>query len=182
MQTENPYQAPQIDSDKESSKEYSELNLFSANGRVGRLRFIAHLYLSNLAVKVFKLASIYIKTSTLSIVALPISLLIGYIIVCSFIKRLHDINMTGWWFLIYLIMGSLMFIYPHNKTLLVLFSIPMLFIFLACLTVSGSVERNKYGNPPPPNTFWVYFFSVGLFAIGVLLVLIVLIMKFTATH
>lgn len=57
------------------------------------------------------------------------------------VRRLHDINLSGWYGLIVIV---LMFL----GTKIAVFSIAYLLVVLALLLVPGTKDTNKYGEPP----------------------------------
>ncbi len=135
----NQYAAPQaVVADVPQGTGYAELNYFSANGRIGRLRYLAYLvgigFLINLVVGVISAVFIGINPALGFVVSL-----IGWIpllwfsIICG-IKRAHDFNASGWMSIVSLIpfIGTLIF-----------------------ALVPGSQDGNNYGPPPPPNTWGV---------------------------
>jgi len=136
MQNRNPYAAPQTNVTRGDSdvEEYGEIKMFSAQGRIGRVRFIGYsIGLSILVMLAFGIvaavAALIDPTASLVVIG------IGYIavIVVQFlltIQRSHDMNVTGWLSLISLIpLAALIFWF-----------------------VPGTRGENDYGKQPPPNT------------------------------
>lgn len=130
----------------------SELNYWSAKGRIGRLRYIAYSTgASILHGTVTALATgVFGGNQTLligSLVALYLALMV-FIVLCA-IKRCHDLNISGWW--------CLTVVVPI---------ITLLFVF-----APGTKGGNRFGPPPPPNTTGVkvlgYLVPV-IFAIGII--------------
>ncbi|SEK62389.1 Uncharacterized membrane protein YhaH, DUF805 family [Roseateles sp. YR242] len=129
----------------------SELNYFSANGRVGRLRYLAYVTGASLIHAVVAgLLTLVFRGSVLAIVvntALYLALF-AFTIVTG-IKRCHDMNISGWW----------------SAT----FFIPL--IGLAWIFWPGTQGPNRFGPPPPANTTGVRVLALVLpviFVIGVL--------------
>jgi uncharacterized membrane protein YhaH (DUF805 family)/Tfp pilus assembly major pilin PilA len=136
MPNRNPYAAPQTNVTRGDSsvEEYGEIKMFSAQGRIGRVRFIGYsIGLSILVMLAFgivaAMAALIDPTASLVVIG------IGYIalIVVQFlltIQRSHDMNVTGWLSLISLIpLAALIFWF-----------------------VPGTRGENDYGKQPPPNT------------------------------
>jgi len=135
MQNRNPYAAPRTNvSRAESAEEYGEIKLFSASGRLGRVRYIGYTF--GLSMLIGLIAALAI--GMLSLVDPTIGLLVGgaaYVVIIAVqilltIQRAHDMNVTGWLCLISLI----------PLAVLVFWLVP------------GTRGQNDYGPPPPPNT------------------------------
>jgi uncharacterized membrane protein YhaH (DUF805 family)/Tfp pilus assembly major pilin PilA len=134
MQNRNPYAAPQTNvAGADPVEEYGEVKVFSASGRLGRVRYIGYsaglTFLFALVIGIAVAA-----TASNPSVALSVTL-VGYaaILVVTFllaIQRAHDMNSTGWLALVALI--------PL---------VSLLFWF-----VPGTRGENDYGKQPPPNT------------------------------
>jgi uncharacterized membrane protein YhaH (DUF805 family) len=135
MQQRNPYAAPRTNvSRADSDEEYGEIKVFSAQGRIGRVRYIGYTFgytfLIALVIGIFGallggasagLAFVVGAAGYIAIVVMQILLTI---------QRAHDMNVTGWLCLISLIpLAALVF-----------------------WLVPGTRGANNYGPPPPPNT------------------------------
>ncbi|MFY8018082.1 MAG: DUF805 domain-containing protein [Inhella sp.] len=150
----NPYAAPQARVDDVHAFEgVGELKLFSARGRIGRLRLLAY----NMgATFVF-----YAVVGVVSLLAATLGEAAGLLMIPSFaiflwfsavscIKRCHDADCSGWW--------ALTFFIP--------------FVGLIWLIKAGTPSANRFGAPPPANTLGVkvlgwmlpVFFVVGILA------------------
>lgn len=135
----NPYQTPegQLTTDDQA---YGEIQFFSPSSRINRLRYWAHGVLFALAFyaiaaigfAAFAFVSPWIGGIVIG--AAYIGLLVASVIVM--IQRLHDLNKTGWLWL-------LAFVPLANLYLLVLL------IFF-----KGTPGRNNYGLQTPPNKTW----------------------------
>jgi uncharacterized membrane protein YhaH (DUF805 family)/Tfp pilus assembly major pilin PilA len=153
MQNRNPYAAPQTNVTRGDSavEHYGEVKLFSASGRIGRVRYLAY----SIGLSIIVLASAGILAGLAALIggegAVIAVVAIGYLVmlVIQFlpaIQRSHDMNVTGWLSLIQLV--------PFG---------PLVFLF-----APGTPGENTYGNPPPPNSVGVIlvaclmpFFAVG---------------------
>jgi len=114
------------------------MNIFSTKGRIGRLAFL--LWMIPLWCLTAVLISSYQDFGCSTILAYA-SLTILMLNIFPVVRRLHDINVAGWyWFVIFVpLMNFLMLLY--------------------LLFEKGSKDANKYGGPPaPPRNF--YFFSI----------------------
>lgn len=134
--THNQYAPPNAHvADVARGSGLAELNFFSAQGRIGRLRYLAWAtgasVLFNIAVTGLGMAMpgsiVFTIVSFVGVIAL-----IWFSVLCG-IKRCHDMNISGWWTLTSFI--------------------PI--IALAWAFWPGSKGENRYGPPPPPNTIGV---------------------------
>jgi uncharacterized membrane protein YhaH (DUF805 family)/Tfp pilus assembly major pilin PilA len=135
MQDRNPYAAPQTNVARpDGVEEYGEIKIFSASGRIGRVRYIG--YTMGLTILIGILVSIAAGlVGAVSPDGAFAVLAAGYlaIIVVQIlltIQRSHDMNTTGW--------------------LSVLWLVPL--VNLLFWFVPGTVGENNYGKQPPPNT------------------------------
>jgi len=128
----NPYEAPQsrvADINEETG--YQPIKMWSAAGRVGRLRYLAYTTGASFVVGILSAVLSGVLGAELG----TMITLIAYIPLMLFciligIQRSHDMNWSGWTILLALI--------------------PLVgFIWLF---KAGSEGANEYGNPPPPNT------------------------------
>lgn len=125
----NPYAAPQADVRDISTGEYQEIRLWSASGRIGRLRYLA--YSTAPVFLVAMLAVFLMRAGALgAVVALILYLAVIVFSIIAAIKRSHDMDWSGWTVLLILI--------P--------------FVGLIWVFKAGTVGSNRFGNAPPPNT------------------------------
>jgi uncharacterized membrane protein YhaH (DUF805 family)/Tfp pilus assembly major pilin PilA len=134
MQNRNPYAAPQANvSRADSIDDYGEVKIFSARGRIGRMRYIGYTIgvtvlfgiLINIAAGLVGLAG-----PNAALLAITVGY-VGIVVVQVLLKiqRSHDMNVTGWLSLIMLIpLAALVFWF-----------------------VPGTRGENNYGKQPPPN-------------------------------
>ena len=173
MSDSNQYQTPSSRVDA-PGQEYSEVNVLSAKGRMGRVRFINFYLLIPIAIMmglsiIMSLVSVIMVSllgsdpgssgSAAGIVMMVVTLIISILyVVYSFmviIQRCHDFNASGWLSLVMLIPG-------------------VGFIFLiALLVIPGSAGENNFGAQTKPNsTVAVVFASLSpivlIFVVGVL--------------
>jgi uncharacterized membrane protein YhaH (DUF805 family) len=136
VQTASPYATPRAQV-ADALPEYGELNYFTIEGRIGRVRYLGwSMALTLLAIPIFGvLAGVSILSSILGGLLLFAGM-IGMVIISVFIggKRLHDLGWSAWLWLLLLIpaVGSV-------------FALIMLF-------APGNSGPNRYGAPPPPNS------------------------------
>ena len=135
MQNRNPYAAPRTNvAQRDSAEEYGEIKLFSAEGRIGRVRYIGYTFGLTMLIAIFVGMAAALLGAASPAVAFGVGA-VGYIAIIVVqilltIQRSHDMNVTGWLCLISLIpLAALVF-----------------------WLVPGTRGENNYGKPPPPNT------------------------------
>ena len=135
MQNRNPYAAPRtnVTPGESNVEEYGEVRLFSASGRIGRVRYIAY----SIALSILVLIAAVVVAVLVAVVDESAAIgvfVIGYLAVYAVqllpgIQRSHDMNVSGWLSLISLV--------PFG---------PLVFWF-----APGTRGENNYGKQPPPN-------------------------------
>jgi uncharacterized membrane protein YhaH (DUF805 family)/Tfp pilus assembly major pilin PilA len=155
MQSRNPYAAPQTDVSHGDAvvEEFGPIKIFSAAGRLGRVRYIGY----SAGISLLAMLAIGILAAVLALVDQTLvvaAVLVGYVamLVVQFlltIQRSHDMNMAGWLSLVWLVpFGVLVF-----------------------WLVPGTRGENDYGKPPPPNTAGVIILACVLPLVAVVGVL-----------
>ncbi|MGE1174671.1 DUF805 domain-containing protein [Pseudomonas sp. BW7P1] len=164
---DSPYAPPRANVGEQQA-EFATLKPLSAEGRIGRLRYLAWSMVLSLVtlpiVGVLALIGLGL-VSTDSTSGLIIGGIFAFFLFLAFaiigilfsIQRLHDIGWSGWLWLLTLVpfVGS--------------------FFPLVIMVVPGNDGANRYGPPPPPNStavkvlcsLWIVF--IGLFFVGGLL-------------
>lgn len=162
----SPYAPPQA-AVGDALPQYATLNVFSFEGRIGRLRYLAWTLVLTVAMLAvigvgafFGILSAAMFNSTLLTVlgiAGGVVVFIGFIVVSIQIsvQRLHDLGWSGWlWLLNFVpIVGS---VFP-----------------LVLMVSPGSNVANRYGAPPPPNTTavkvlsWMWVVLIAVLIVGV---------------
>lgn len=142
MSQSTPYTPPAAAVADVAASGYGNINIFSTNGRLGRVRYFAYGLLIALGAMVLvgvmggigaalgeNGGGIVILggTALVYLAMLFVSVMLG-------IQRLHDLDKSGWLFLLFLI--------------------PLVNIILALYLLfgRGSEGENRFGNPPPPNS------------------------------
>src|SRR5262245_10959445 len=135
MQNRNPYAAPRTNvTSRESTEDYGEIKLFSAEGRIGRVRYLGYsfgftLLFAIVIAMVGGLSSAVSPTIGLVVAGIGYIALIVLQVLLT-IQRAHDMNVTGWlWLISFIPLAGLVF-----------------------LLVPGTRGENNYGKQPPPNT------------------------------
>jgi uncharacterized membrane protein YhaH (DUF805 family) len=146
----NRYAAPRAAvSDIEAEQEYQDIRMWSASGRVGRLRYLAYTTGASLLAG----AAAGVLGGALGSLGMIVALLV-YIVAVVFtviiaIQRSHDMDWSGWTVLLAII--------P--------------FVAFIWVFKPGSAGTNSYGAPPPPNTTGVTILGLLLpilFVVGIL--------------
>jgi uncharacterized membrane protein YhaH (DUF805 family) len=147
----NPYQAPAARvSDIDTDEEFQEVRMWSASGRIGRLRYLAYSTGATLLCAVFAA----VLTAVLGQSMGAVLTIVAYVVLVVFsviiaIQRSHDMDWSGWSVL---------------ATLIPL--VALIWIFKP-----GTHGANGYGAPPPPNTIGVKILACLLpilFFVGIL--------------
>lgn len=135
MQNRNPYAAPRTNvSRADRAEDYGEIKIFSAEGRIGRVRYIGYTFGLTLGIAIAVGMISALASAASPGIAFTLGA-IGYIAIVVVqilltIQRSHDMNVTGWLCLISLIpLAALVFWF-----------------------VPGTRGENDYGKQPPPNT------------------------------
>ncbi|ANF88610.1 DUF805 domain-containing protein [Pseudomonas sp. M5A4_2d] len=164
----SPYAPPRA-AVGDHTEEYSTLKVFTINGRIGRLRYLAWTLVLTLAMLVaggiISTASFAVATASPT-AGIILGSLLGFALVVAIVwvsvqigvQRLHDLGWSGWlWFLHLVPLVNSVF--------------PILLLVLP-----GNAGANQYGAPPPRNStavkvlaaLWLAFIPV-MFAIVVAL-------------
>lgn len=141
MSSNTPYTPPRA-SVADVDQEYGELKIFSAKGRIGRLRFLGwsmgFSILARIVLVALVGAGFAIGGQVLTMTLVFIGVIGMYAVITLFaIQRLHDLDKSGW------------------LSLLILIPLVNVVFLLYIVFAPGSKETNQYGNPPPPNTLGV---------------------------
>jgi len=123
-----------------NAEQTAEIRFFDLQSRIGRLRYLAYP---------IGLMLLFIPAGIIGVLLMMASTILGslflfaayvVLLVLSFgfiVRRLHDMDMSGWWCLLMLI--------------------PLVnFIFtLVLLFKAGTIGDNRFGPSPPPNSTWI---------------------------
>ncbi|MDO9624203.1 MAG: DUF805 domain-containing protein [Pseudomonas sp.] len=144
--TNTPYATPQA-AVGEVLPAFGELNVFTVDSRIGRLRYLAWSLVLIFAVTgIMAAVAIVMGISEVLGGLLGLAVMIGMLVVSVQIgvQRLHDIGWSGW--------------------LLLLNIVPIVnsVFWLLMLVVPGSQGANRFGSPPPANSTAVKILA-GLF-------------------
>ena len=145
----NPFVAPQsaVDDDESFADSSFKLNLFSAAGRIGRVRYLGYSMGIGLLIILAGVVLAAITTPTLAIVAYFAMLYVNFMLT---IKRCHDFDTTGW-------LSLLLFVPLIN----------LMFLF-----IPGTDGPNRFGRKTAPNgstgVVIVVVIFVGIAVMGIL--------------
>lgn len=162
---QNPYQSPSADL-SHRSEGYDDSSPWSAEGRFGRINYLAYCFLASLIILLvaviiggiimlaFGTESVAgsVPMMALAAVVYVVFIYIGFVFM---IKRLHDMNYSGWY------------------SLLTFIPIVNIIVILGLFLKAGDPEENNYGLPPHPPAvwqkivMWVYVGGLILWLIGV---------------
>jgi len=161
----NPYAPPAAtvaDVVPADDTDFQPVKIFSASGRLGRMRFFAYMFAANFILNIASsilgmiigvgAAASGVAPQTMTIISMALAAiftipaLIFYVMLG--IRRSHDMNLSGWFVL--------------------LTFIPLAVLYW--LFAPGTQGRNRFGAPPPPNStgvqvlFWIaiFFMALGL--------------------
>ncbi len=172
MDSQNPYRAPEADISLDQQKEFYHPSMFAIKGRIGRLRYLAYTYSIILLVALIggivfagilqTSLNIFSPDLTSGNVYFWLIMVAVYVPILFFsfvysIRRLNDIDRTGWLSLILLVpwVGS--------------------FFGLYLVFARGSEGTNDYGPAPDENPLWVKIIGIGLpvlFIVGIIVALV----------
>ncbi len=154
MQANNPYQAPGAAVGDQDTEAYGEVKVFSAAGRIGRVRYISYsigfLVLFYVLIGAAGVAGPVLKSYGLAAVLMALGV-VGLLIVQILltIQRCHDFDVSGW------------------LSLLAVVPIAALIFWI----VPGTRGPNRFGPPTPPNSagaIAVALILPAIFVIGIL--------------
>ncbi|MBC9252436.1 hypothetical protein A9179_19395 [Pseudomonas alcaligenes] len=134
--TPSPYATPKAQV-AEAQPEYAELKVFSIQGRIGRVRYLAWSAVMSLIF----MAAYLIAALSLAISPVVGGLLITAVVIAAIVvgvqigvQRLHDLDWSGWLWLLLLV------------------PIANFVMAILMLVVPGTPQANRFGPPPPPNS------------------------------
>ncbi|WP_338847176.1 DUF805 domain-containing protein [Massilia sp. W12] len=159
----HPYQAPGSSVAHDTDK-FTKVKIFALRGRIGRLRYYVYpvaltlLFAFPLGILFAIIGADPAKLESLSwlMVLLAIPFIGMYVVFC--IRRLHDLDKTGW------------------LCLLMLLPLVNLLFMLYLLFAPGTDGDNRYGAPPEPNTTPVIVSAVVLIGLSVLQIIMTIVM------
>lgn len=141
-------------------------DLFTISGRWGRLnrlRYFGYGLLSNLIFTLIIVAVFAVGVGGaaafdvgalggLLLLVVPLYCVLFWVAICLMIKRLHDMNQSGWWVLflfgLAFVGGFVSGISPEMQSFSLIFNIPVIGFVLWLLFWPGTAGDNQYGPDP----------------------------------
>jgi uncharacterized membrane protein YhaH (DUF805 family) len=142
----NPYSPPQAQVADVGSDEVQEVKMWSAAGRIGRLRYLAYTVGASMIVGAIGGAVGAALGPSGAMVALLLYIPLAVFCILAAIQRSHDMDWSGW--------------------MMLLSIIP--FVGLIWIFKSGTPGPNRFGAPPPPNTTGVKLLAFVMPAIAII--------------
>jgi uncharacterized membrane protein YhaH (DUF805 family) len=138
----NPYTPPRAAvADIHNETETQAIKLWSASGRIGRLRYWAYTMSASLLIGlVVGLLTAVMGPGVAGVVAILLYIPLLVFVVLILIQRTHDMGWNGW--------------------MCLLSMIPL--VGLLWLFKPGTPGSNEYGAPPPPNTTGVKILGLAM--------------------
>jgi uncharacterized membrane protein YhaH (DUF805 family) len=144
---------------------YCEVDFFSLSGRIGRIRYLAWPWIlaipGLLCGVLFGILSASQSGLLLVICLAVMGIAMGVLCLIWTIRRLHDINMSGWWALLFLLLLLISVLFEFLGITGSWLAPLLNFLFGLFLSLkSGDDGENDYGPPPPPNgSAFLYFLA-----------------------
>ncbi len=158
MEQSNPYAAPSSDvALQDSPDQYDDGRWYSPAGRLGRARFFlrafGYYFLFLFASGLLSGLGAALSPTLAPILIIPLAIAYAVIAFSQSVKRLHDMNWSGWW--------------------LLLFVIPFVNLVMALVLLfkPGTDGPNDYGLPAYPAKragLWIAITFGGIILIGIL--------------
>jgi len=154
----NPYSAPDAKLDQGNNEVYQP-SIFSFNGRIGRLRYLAYGVGTMMLIMAVMIpivgASAFVGgeqgISAVGMIVMAVFYIAMIVLAVMFAKRrLNDLNRSGWWFLLSFV--------PIANLLLTIY----------LMFFPGTEGSNNWGPAPAPNSLGVQIIAWGVVALFVL--------------
>lgn len=126
---------------------FQSSSIFSPKGRINRKKYIAYLFYSMAIIIISSVIVFTIRSNILIVVVIPAFILLTIFILMNNIKRLHDLNCSGW-IAIAAWLSSLFINFLDNQLLDIVSLIFYIPYFIALVFVKGTKGKNKYGEDP----------------------------------
>jgi uncharacterized membrane protein YhaH (DUF805 family) len=163
--TQTPYQTPDSDINNPQSNNFDKTVFFSANQRIGRLRWLvfgagAQIGMVAILFMIAALFTLIFGDDRINLGTSVIAMVIGVMLYMSSFaltiifnnRRLHDVGKSGWF------------------NLLILVPVLNLIFILYLLFAPGDKQSNRFGSPPAVNTvfLWIAGLLVTIVFIGII--------------
>ncbi len=155
----NPYQTPKStvrDHEYSDTTETPPWLGFSLHGRIGRVRYMARSMASMLLVMVLGLVGALLTAATHTALLMGFLMIVGGVVsvwlsLRTLVHRLHDVNLTGKWVLLAMVLPAAMALTGSPYAAGVVAGL-MWLASLLLLVSPGNKDDNNYGFPSGPNT------------------------------
>ncbi len=129
-----------ITSNSSSDKEGKLKNFFSFKGRIDRKTFMARTFILWIGFAIWALV-LLVKVKFIIVIDMIFFVLLIIFQMSSIVRRLHDMNQSGWWCLVIIIMQGI--ISRQNDGVGLILSLA---ITLILALIKGTEGANSYGN------------------------------------
>jgi uncharacterized membrane protein YhaH (DUF805 family) len=121
---------------------------FQFKGRASRKEYLSFLIFDNLLLFFMEILNTVISSNILIMVITIYALVSVFPSISVTIRRMHDINLSGWWCLALTIIGVVFtsFLTQSIMGYIVLCIVIIIAMFIICK--KGDPTANKYGEPP----------------------------------
>jgi uncharacterized membrane protein YhaH (DUF805 family) len=173
---ETPSSSDHGENPSRNVEDFCQLKCFSMKGRLGRLRFMIWTLVADLIFLMFMISakeiSVTIKEAeSILLLGLAIIFLIWLIFsITIYSRRLHDMNLSSWYLLLFAGIIMLAGVFSGRK----IAGTINFFIMLSLCGKRGSVGANSYGLPPPPHSpkaiaaAWAFILISSAVKVGIL--------------
>lgn len=151
----NPYQAPSADirNPVDSFEGYDETKFYSPKGRFNRSRYLVYGFLMLLPIIVIGIIAAIAMPGlmggdpealggamfgVLGLLFIPIGIAMFVLAIIFMIRRLHDMDLSGWWTIALILISMIPFV--------------SLLVYLFLYLKPGTPGPNRFGPPGPPNS------------------------------
>ena len=137
--------------------------IFTTQGRLNRLPYNMYSFalLAISFVTIFLMSMLQGVASTIEPISALVFALLAFVVgimafigqVTLTIRRLHDLNLSGWYYLLYIILSTLPAVIYNEESLtmmLIALAITLISLILPLFVIfkRGTVGENKYGSDP----------------------------------
>ena len=136
---------------------YTCKNIMDIKGRANRRQYVYYLIVQIIFnISLYPIHTLYLSKTPYFILyfILVVQAIFALVSLSLNIRRLHDINISGWWYLFYIIITSLIYFYFVGKddgfsirTKVIAYG-TFVFMELFLTFTKGTEGENRYGEPP----------------------------------
>jgi|TARA_B110000503_G_C7045563_1_gene370089 uncharacterized membrane protein YhaH (DUF805 family) len=132
-------------------------NIIDFKNRADRKQYIYYVIVQIIFnISLYPIHTLYLSKTPYFILyfILLVQAIFALVLLSLNIRRLHDINISGWWYMFYIIMTSLIYFYFVGKddgfsirTKIIAYG-TFVFMKLFLIFTKGTQGTNRYGKPP----------------------------------